>query len=441
MPGIYRKPIMMKNPSITISPADSMVDVPFTITLQGFDPHKQITITSRLTDAADVVWTAHATYNTGDYGELDLSKQAPIYGSFSDADPMGFIWSMTPEDEALRYTKFSLPKDLAPKEITFQVTSGDEVVTEAKAVRRVLVDGVQRIEVRENGLFGTLFLPNTDAPYPTIIHLVGSSGGLSEYEGALYASHGYATFALAYFRYMDLPKILVDIPLEYFVTAIRYLQSRHDIDGDRIGVYGRSRGGELALLLGSLFPEIKAVIAAVPSGIVWGGFGHDSSEGSKPAWIRNNQAIPYIDTKVSPETNHFYENCIRDGTAIPGVLSFQDTIKRYPSEIADAEISVEKINGAILMFSAQDDQIWPSALMTDMIVNRLKSQQFQHPYEHIVYPQAGHMIPPPYIPTTVTSAKHPVNGYHFAYGGQPDMNYKASVDSWEKTLSFLGNHL
>ncbi len=45
--------------------------------------------------------------------------------------------------------------------------------------------------------------------------------GLWEHAAALLASHGYAALALAYFGVEDVPKDLINIPLEYFGTALR----------------------------------------------------------------------------------------------------------------------------------------------------------------------------------------------------------------------------
>ena len=50
-----------------------------------------------------------------------------------------------------------------------------------------------------------------------------------------------------------LPPTLSNIPLEYFETAIEWLQHQPRLDGGRIAVSGTSRGGELSLLLGATF--------------------------------------------------------------------------------------------------------------------------------------------------------------------------------------------
>jgi len=95
----------------------------------------------------------------------------------------------------------------------------------------------------------------------------GSEGGMPLGKAAWLASRGYAALALAYFRYDDLPPLLEGIPLEYFGSALAWMMQRPEISADRIAVVGTSRGGELALQLGSMFPQIKAVVAFVPANV------------------------------------------------------------------------------------------------------------------------------------------------------------------------------
>ncbi|NOY61526.1 MAG: hypothetical protein GXO75_21655 [Calditrichaeota bacterium] len=105
------------------------------------------------------------------------------------------------------------------------------------------------------------------------------------------------------------------------------------------------------------------------------------------------------------------------------------------------EIPVEKINGAVLMISGEDDQVWPSTQLANIAMDRLKALGFEKPYTHLHYRGAGHTILPPYFPTTVTSEKHPVDGAFLALGGQPAADYRAGVGSWNKELDFLKRHL
>ncbi|MFX9069660.1 hypothetical protein ABTN30_20420, partial [Acinetobacter baumannii] len=74
---------------------------------------------------------------------------------------------------------------------------------------------VTRIEIKEeNGLVGTLFLPQSKNRLPLIITLSGSNGGFSENRAKLLASNGFAVLALAYFGVPGLPPHLQEIPLE-----------------------------------------------------------------------------------------------------------------------------------------------------------------------------------------------------------------------------------
>ena len=78
-------------------------------------------------------------------------------------------------------------------------------------------------------------------------------GGIRGFTAALLAAHGYTTFTLGYFALDGLPQELKEIPLEYFKRAIDWFRSQPDVIPDLLGVVGSSRGGELALLLGSKF--------------------------------------------------------------------------------------------------------------------------------------------------------------------------------------------
>jgi pimeloyl-ACP methyl ester carboxylesterase len=87
----------------------------------------------------------------------------------------------------------------------------------------------------------------------------------------------------------SLPDRLAGIPLEYFGDAIRWLQDRPSVRGDRLGVIGTSRGGELALLLGAHYPDLAAVVSYVGSILVF-----SSLAGHEPAWTFRGKPLPWI---------------------------------------------------------------------------------------------------------------------------------------------------
>jgi acyl-coenzyme A thioesterase 1/2/4 len=60
-------------------------------------------------------------------------------------------------------------------------------------------------------------------PFPGIIDVYGVGGGLLEYRAGLVAGHGFATLALAFYDFEDLPKELNVIEVDYFEEAVRYM--------------------------------------------------------------------------------------------------------------------------------------------------------------------------------------------------------------------------
>jgi dienelactone hydrolase len=105
---------------------------------------------------------------------------------------------------------------------------------------------------------------------------------------SLLASRGYPTLDLAYFGAPDLPSRLERIPIEYFEKALRWLAARPEVDPQRVFVLGRSRGAELALLLGTMFPSLVYGVAAYsPSSVV-----NPAPDGTTAAWTYEGRAVP-----------------------------------------------------------------------------------------------------------------------------------------------------
>ena len=124
------------------------------------------------------------------------------------------------------------------------------------------------------------------------------------------------------------------------------------------------------------------------------------------------------------------------GEAVSFTPMFKSIIKNR-NALRDTEIPIEKINGPILLISGQDDQIWPSALLSEIALQRLNANNFEHKVKHLTYPDAGHRIGPPFIPATMLEAVHPVSGILMKLGGTAAGNAHACLDSWQQILSFL----
>ena len=418
-------------PQLIIDPPAPLADEVVSIRLTSLSASEQILLRARMVDDTGAEWPSEAMFLSEADGSLDVGSKAPLSGSYTTVDPMGLIWSMrsapSPEGSPL-FAK----SGLEPTRITVEALENGDVVASAEIVQRAVADDVEWVPVRDRGLRGTLFLPPGSSPYPGVIVIGGSGGGLQEGRAALLASRGFATMALAYFAFEDLPEYLVDIPLEYFETAIDWMLERSDIDGRGVALIGSSRGGEGVLLLGSLFQKVCAVAAFVPSHVVWQGFG--GPEGASPCY-----AWTYQDKGIEPMPGFEPEDdvaAVYAQSPIPLTPLFEISL-RDTAAVERAAILVERINGPVLLVSGKEDAMWPSSAMADRVVARLREKGFPHEVQHLAYENAGHLILPPYRPTTVSAAKHPVDGQVYTFGGTPVGGAFANADSWSRTIEFL----
>jgi dienelactone hydrolase len=207
-------------------------------------------------------------------------------------------------------------------------------------------------------------------------------------------------------------------------------------------VLGFSRGGEAALLVGSLFPDVAAVVALVPSGITGGGIGADFSSMAKPAWTLNGAPLPLLPPPWDPQSMKDAQDAAASGrplAAAPGILRALESARDRIDEVA---IRVERTRGAILMMSGQDDQMWPSTRLAEISEERLRAARFAYPFEHVRYPGAGHFAClAPNLPTTSNSARHPLVPVSLAFGGSARGNAAASADLWPRIVTFLHRSL
>jgi dienelactone hydrolase len=374
-------------------------------------------------------WSSHAEFITDPNGAVDLTLQAPVAGSYPVADGMGILWSMKLDSAIKERTPF-IKTTTEPVTVKLGAEMEGRLVASAELSRRFVAQGVVRSDIKDDGLVATMF-HHEDGARPGVILMGGSGGGLSIDQPALLASRGYAVMSLGYFAMPGLPRDLIEIPLEYFEKAIAWMKRHPGVKGDKLAAIGASRGGELALLLGATFPQITAVVAYVPSGIVWPGIG-GTDVPVPSAWTIRGEQVPCIAT-----TTRGLEVWQKSPVAL--TPWFLECLKNRESA-ERAQIAVEKIGGPVLMFSGTDDQMWPSLNLADLAMQRFIAHDFPHSYEHVSYAGAGHFIRFPYSPV-ISEIFHPVVKTPMALGGTPAANQVANLDSWRRCIQFLGKHL
>jgi len=413
-----------------IEPAEELFGVPVSIKITGLKAGESVVIHARSKDGRDVDWESTATFTADKKGVVDVEKQAPASGDYTVAEPLGLLWSMKSVNPMRKNSPaYEFQKlDHIAIHLTAETARGNSLTADIRRYYRMPGSELVRVPIEKEGLEGILFHPPHGGPHPGLILLAGSGGGIYEWWAELMASNGFAALTLPYFRYKDLPKELIEIPLEYFKDAIAWLKEQKAVDGNRIAVMGASKGGELALLLGATYPEIKAVVACVPSSLVWQGI---SLEQFGSSWSMNGKGLPFARWHWSQEDAQKMES----GQPIP-LLETYSLKKNDPAVLEKATIPVEKINGPILMASGTDDLLWPSTQFSNMVMHRL--EKHNHPYErqHLSYEGAGHLVFLPYFITGRNRIEMP-----FMNGGNPRADANGSADFWAKMLDFLHKHL
>lgn len=241
-------------PALQLEHSETTIDRPVSFRATGLQPGQEIVIRLQrraVTPTSINHFVSSATFKANEKGMVDLDKDQPLRGSYSGIDGMGLIHSLeidrTEPNEQEPYWK------LAPQ-IMEVVLEHQESVIDRKQIKRYWKSpDVVQTAVRDNGLVATFFSSQDGEPRPGIIVVGGSEGGIYEFPAALLASHGFNVLALGYWGIKQLPERLAYIPMEYMQQAIEWMKANTKIKEDWLGIHGTSKGGELALLAGSLF--------------------------------------------------------------------------------------------------------------------------------------------------------------------------------------------
>ena len=244
--------------------------------------------------------------------------------------------------------------------------------------------------VKNDGFQGALF--ESSARSFAIICVSGSEGGLFGAKQIARAFHreGISALALAYFNTRQTPRALCEIPVETVERAVLFLRRR---GYERVGIYGFSKGAELALLAASLIPDLSLVIAASPACCVFEGFTPQKMPAGRSSWTWRGEPLPYVPMPGLDEA------CMQEKRKAHA-FGFTEEYTRWLDQSASEEtaIAAERANGAILLLSAKDDEMWPAERMANTVVSRLQQKNFPYPYHHAVYAPASHLLAPINLP-------------------------------------------
>lgn len=405
------------------APASAMVDELLDITIAKPDSTDVVWVEARTEDGARHTWFSRVSFDTDD-GRIRLSDASPTRGTYSDATRMGVFWSMQPESlDVQRYES-----DQATQSVELRVLPEDtdsEPIATTTIERRFIAPESTEHEVEEP-IVGTLVESPTEGPAPGIILFHGSAGNRPLAEARVLASHGFTVLALQYFSpdHDRLPNALVEVPIEYADRAVDWLANHETVSDAPIGLGGFSRGGELALLVGTRHDSVGTVVNWMGAGILFNAVTFTEDGRVSPqtpdtsAWTLDGDPLPH------PSLTDY----------TPGGLmtqQYREWLDETPDAVlGEAEIPLQDLNGPVLLISAGADGVWPSRYLLNRTETRLEALDYPHRFEHRTYDDAGHGISIPYLPTWPNRPAGPL-------GGTLAGTAAAEADSWPRAIEFF----
>ncbi len=339
---------------------------------------------------------------------------------------MELIQYMEPEPEItdMYYPPIDDLKDSWDTEILLK--KNNQLVNESTINRTYSIADIDTREINDGSLIGELFKAPDSETAPGVVVLHGSEGRKSRLRALMLAEHGFNALAIQYFGpHNELPDQLVEVPIEIVKDAGNWLIENNYSDGNQVGLYGVSKGGELALLAGSKFDIFRNVVAMVPSGVIMeGSSGSAISPGS--SWSYQDEPLDYIPNIRDYEV---YSNAYEHGFA----SYFTKSLEEADSQTVEAAtIQIEKIDGSILMVSGADDRMWDSETLLQPAEKRLEEYDYHDSFRHLIFEEAGHTIITPYMPT---ANRDKVERY--IYGSNQKGSARADAEHWPEVLNTL----
>jgi dienelactone hydrolase len=396
------------------------------IRLSGLQPQQIIVIeTIRRSDWRPEALVARAEFKADASGRIDAGAQAPISGTYSGIDPLGLFWSAG--------TRTIQSDD--PKGADVRILARVDGKVIASITAQSLPDAAQIVTEQVANFPGAIFSrPRTPGKHPAIIVLGGSEGGAStarEY-APIFAAQGYAVLGLPYYdagydpanKIAGLPTSFTEISVDQLTEARNWLSKQSTVDISRIGVWGVSKGAEFAAIAATRFDWITAVVAVVPSDVVWEGWGKAGPATSSFAFGgKVLPFVPYLGVELELAR-------ARRGEIMEMARPHAAGRAANPERVAAARIPIENYRGSLLVIGGLDDRVWPSGEMAlAMADTRAKAGLAT---VKLVYENVGHTLAGP--------GTKPSIGYAIV-GGKPSAIAKARAEAWRATFAFLKNTL
>jgi len=381
---------------------------------------------------------AWAEFTVSAEGTVEVSKAAPLSGTYKIADPLGLLRTGYRLDDpalsAVMKIDRAVLKSAAPDRVYLKLERQGSIIKESSFQIREVAEGIIFEEVKGDGWHAIYARPAKVENLSLVVMLHGSEGGSvqkARSKAASLANHGFAALAVNYFAYPHeaipgVPDKHIDIKLEILPAIRDWSKKRLEIAQDQVSLYGVSKGAEFALLAASQYDWIKKVVAVVPSDIVWEGYAADAgSKSSRSSWSKDGKAWPFVELFQFIPT---HEGVYRTNTE-----RYERSRQHNAAAAETARIPIEKTKARLMLLGSDRDEVWASGNMSRKLVEQMVLAGKAAQVEVKIYPQAGHQLS--------GTGSFPIRLYG-EQSSDPDAKDivaegEAAADSWKKTVAFL----
>ena len=353
-------------PKLSLAQSPILQGDPVPIELSGLEPGSSVTLTLdevTMRRGKPAYFTSTATFKATRKGTVSTSRDAPIDGDYEGVDQAGLFWSRSQPEN------IQLNDDATPSPLTLSVDLGSDAVIEfSEEIPLIAATSNLRTELLGDAFPGAIAVfPEGAGPHPVILILGGSEGHDSTVKkfAPRFASRGYLAIGVPYYspawggqpqQVPGLPSAFAEIPVDYLEAVTAHVRTMEEADGERIGIWGVSKGAEYALLAGDLIGGYKAIAAIVPTDVVWEGWGADK-KASSFAW--RGEPLPFVPYKGMEAEFQKAKPTLR--------IPHDAGRAANPDRVQAARIRVESIDAPLFLVGGDADAVWASGPMARSI--------------------------------------------------------------------------
>jgi Acyl-CoA thioester hydrolase/BAAT N-terminal region/BAAT / Acyl-CoA thioester hydrolase C terminal len=431
---------------LTVSPTDGLVDEVPSIVVRGLPPGRILTVRVEVPDAAGVTWRSVNHYPVDSEGVVDSATTAPREGTYAGVDAAGPWWSMTPLVPGEPLSAFAAYDDA----LVWSVEC--DAVEEVPGARRTVVrrwrgQDVARSDIVFDGVRHATFSPASGDRAPAAVVLVPGDTGSETLAptAALLASRcRFSATVLTLPGGDDRGPPPREVPVEGLARGIAgAIRAAGPPPRAAVVAYSTGAAGALAALALERVP-VNAVVAIAAPHVVWQAAGAGGARSGTSAWSYLGDPLPYVPLRDQPEGQAPPGAAegppeAGEGTPTSWMRSAYDAGLRDRGAVGAAGIPVERIAAPLMAVAGTADEVWPAEDMARGLIERHAAAPQAHAGPHgdvlLINRDAGHVLRPPLIPTTVRQGVGRVSA------GTAAADAVAQTATWLAMTRFLRHHL